>query len=106
MEYVEFLEKVIIDTLSIYEINAHKVPKRRGIWVNGDEKVKILLAEGLIEAPAPKAKEEDQEATENVEVKVEQSNDQKATEQVITSADETSKEEMRDTDIKTNNKDV
>ena len=37
LEYVEFLEKVIIDTLSIYEINAHKVPKRRGIWVNGDE---------------------------------------------------------------------
>ena len=27
LEYVEFLEKVIIDTLSIYEINAHKVPK-------------------------------------------------------------------------------
>ena len=45
--------------------------RSRNTWVNGDEKVKILLAEGLIEAPAPKAKEEDQEATENIEVKEE-----------------------------------
>lgn len=27
-------------------------------WINGEEKVKILLAESLIKAPAPKAKEE------------------------------------------------
>jgi hypothetical protein len=35
-------------------------------WVNGDEKVKILLAEGLIKATAPAPKEEPavEEATE------------------------------------------
>jgi hypothetical protein len=29
-------------------------------WLNGDEKVKILLAEKLIQAPAPKSKEPEQ----------------------------------------------
>lgn len=32
-------------------------------WVNGDEKVKILLAEGLIKAPEPKKAEEPVEET-------------------------------------------
>ena len=32
--------------------------RSRNTWVNGDEKIKILLAEGLIKAAAPKAKEE------------------------------------------------
>ncbi|MCH2673884.1 MAG: lipoyl(octanoyl) transferase LipB [Dehalococcoidia bacterium] len=36
LEYVEFLERVIIETLSKYKLFAHTVKKRRGIWINGD----------------------------------------------------------------------
>ncbi|PIP93868.1 MAG: hypothetical protein COW00_04730 [Bdellovibrio sp. CG12_big_fil_rev_8_21_14_0_65_39_13] len=30
------------------------VKHKNGRWINGDEKTKVLLAEGLIKAPAPK----------------------------------------------------
>lgn len=41
------------------------VKASNGSWINGEEKVKILLAEKLIKAPAVKAKVE--ETTENTE---------------------------------------
>ena len=44
--------------------------------------------------------------SENVEVKDEQSNDKNVTEQSITSVDESSNAEMKDTDKNTNNKEV
>lgn len=33
------------------------VKLRKGGWVRGDDKVKILVAEGLVKLPTPKAKE-------------------------------------------------
>jgi|TARA_B110000263_G_scaffold91521_1_gene80028 lipoyl(octanoyl) transferase len=36
LEYVTFIEEVIIETLNHYNIHSHRVKKRRGIWVNGD----------------------------------------------------------------------
>ncbi|MEC7837485.1 MAG: lipoyl(octanoyl) transferase LipB [Chloroflexota bacterium] len=36
LDYVKFLENIIIKTLNFYKIKAHTVQKRRGIWVNGD----------------------------------------------------------------------
>lgn len=41
-------------------------------WINGDEKVKILLAEGLIKAPTPKPKEEAPAEEETVEAAAEE----------------------------------
>tara|TARA_B110000196_G_scaffold83006_1_gene71718 strand:- start:2571 stop:3299 length:729 start_codon:yes stop_codon:yes gene_type:complete len=35
LEYVKFIEEVIIKTLEHYNVLAHRVKKRRGIWVNG-----------------------------------------------------------------------
>jgi lipoate-protein ligase B len=42
LDYVQFLEKTIIETLSHYNIKSHTVQQRRGIWVNGDPKEKYL----------------------------------------------------------------
>ncbi len=39
------------------------VKNTAGKWINTDEKVKILLAEGLIKAPAPKKEEAPAEET-------------------------------------------
>ena len=36
LDYVEFLEDSIIQTLINYKLNPHRVKKRRGIWVNGN----------------------------------------------------------------------
>jgi len=36
LEYVKFIEEVIIKTLDQYNIYGHRVKKRRGIWVNGN----------------------------------------------------------------------
>jgi len=42
LDYVQFLEKTIIETLSHYNIKSHRVQQRRGIWVNGDPDEKYL----------------------------------------------------------------
>ena len=42
LDYVEFLEDSIIQTLINYKINPHRVQKRRGIWVNGDPNEKYF----------------------------------------------------------------
>lgn len=42
----------------------YAVQKRKGEFVNGDEKVKILVKEGLISDSTPKAKPEEAEAAE------------------------------------------
>lgn len=34
-----------------------------GKWINGNEKIKILLDEGIIKVPAPKAPEKAEEST-------------------------------------------
>tara|TARA_B110000196_G_scaffold76100_1_gene65318 strand:- start:38 stop:769 length:732 start_codon:yes stop_codon:yes gene_type:complete len=36
LEYVTFIEEVIIETLKYYNVHSHRIKKRRGIWVNGD----------------------------------------------------------------------
>lgn len=38
--------------------NRYAIKDAEKNWVNGDEKLKILLAEKLVTAPAPKPKEE------------------------------------------------
>ncbi|MCG6970699.1 MAG: hypothetical protein LJE85_13115 [Gammaproteobacteria bacterium] len=38
--------------------NRYAVKDANNRWVHGDDKVKILLAEKLVKAPAPKPKEE------------------------------------------------
>jgi hypothetical protein len=38
--------------------NRYAVKDANKRWLNGDDKIKILLAENLIKAPAPKAKEQ------------------------------------------------
>ena len=40
LDYVKFLENIIIETLNFYKIEAHTVQKRRGIWVNGNPREK------------------------------------------------------------------
>lgn len=45
-------------------------------WINGDEKVKILLAEGLIKAPEPKKVEEAPVEEETVEASAEDSTEE------------------------------
>lgn len=42
LDYVQFLEKTIIETLNHYNIKSHTVQQRRGIWVNGDPNEKYL----------------------------------------------------------------
>ena len=37
IEYVNFLEEIIIKTLNVYGIDGHRVSKRRGVWVGGLE---------------------------------------------------------------------
>ncbi|MDG2100758.1 MAG: lipoyl(octanoyl) transferase LipB [Dehalococcoidales bacterium] len=49
LEYVTFIEDLIIETLKHYNIHSHRVKKRRGIWVNGDPNEKYdknLLPKG------------------------------------------------------------
>ncbi|PIP89564.1 MAG: hypothetical protein COW01_11345 [Bdellovibrionales bacterium CG12_big_fil_rev_8_21_14_0_65_38_15] len=36
-----------------------------GKWINGNEKIKILLDEGIIKVPAPKAPEKVEESSED-----------------------------------------
>jgi len=36
LDYVKFLENIIIETLNSYKIKSHTVQNRRGIWVNGN----------------------------------------------------------------------
>lgn len=43
------------------------VKHKNGRWLNGDEKVKVLLAEGLIKAPAPKEVAADDAPTTSTE---------------------------------------
>jgi hypothetical protein len=43
--------------------NRYAVKDTNNRWVNGDDKLKILLAESLVKAPAPKPKEEAAEET-------------------------------------------
>lgn len=48
-------------------------------WINGDEKIKILLKEGLIKAPAPKKAPEPEAATEEVAAEVENTSEETQT---------------------------
>jgi hypothetical protein len=43
------------------------VKNAKGKWINAEDKVKVLLAEGLITAPAPKKVEEAPAAEESAE---------------------------------------
>ena len=49
IEYVNFLEKIIIKTLNVYGIFGHRVSKRRGVWVGGLENEKFNAKKNLQE---------------------------------------------------------
>jgi len=53
---------------TIYEKRSgrYAVKDRRKRWVQGDDKVAILNAEGLVKAPAPKSAEPEAETTDGV----------------------------------------
>ncbi len=67
-----------LDTGAIYKKRNGKygIKNKQNKWVNGDEKVKILLAEGLIKAPVPKAKEEPVEEAPAEETPVEETTEE------------------------------
>ena len=60
----------------------HAVRNKNRQWVRGDDKVAILLAHNLIEAPAPKAPEqpEEREAAEAAEASAEEGGEEAAAE--------------------------
>lgn len=60
----------------------HAVRNKNRQWVRGDDKVAILLAHNLIEAPAPKAPEqpEEPEAAEAAEASAEEGGEEAAAE--------------------------
>jgi large subunit ribosomal protein L3 len=119
-----------IQNLTVLEINdvddllyvKGSVPGPKNGYLTVRDAIKSTLPEsalkpaGLKDDKKPKTNTSDQKEivqdaevsiiSEKVEVKDKQSNDQKQTEQAATSVDETSNEEMTDTDKNTNNKEV
>jgi large subunit ribosomal protein L3 len=118
-----------IQNLTVLEINdvddllyvKGSVPGPKNGYLTVRDAIKSTLPEaalkpaGLKDHKKPKINTSDQKEivqdaevsiSEKVEVKDKQSNDQKQTEQAATSVDETSNEEMTDTDKNTNNKEV
>lgn len=55
---MEVVKKVNDQTIIKKRSGRYGVMDAKGKWVNGDDKVKVLLAEGLIKAPEPKKVEE------------------------------------------------
>ena len=119
-----------IQNLTVLEINdvddllyvKGSVPGPKNGYLTVRDAIKSTLPEGALKPAGlkddkkPKTNTSDQKEivqdaevsiiSEKVEVKDKQSNDQKQTEQAATSVDETSNEEMTDTDKNTNNKEV
>ena len=65
-KFMEQIKKTAEYTIYQKKSSRYAVRDANRKWVNGDEKIKILLGEKLIKAamPKPKAKEEKEEKTE------------------------------------------
>lgn len=51
---MEVVKKTDSYTIIKKRSGRYGVKHKNGRWINGDEKTKVLLTEGLIKAPAPK----------------------------------------------------